>query len=101
MGFIGYLLMGSVIYVAGFMIYKKRLKPKRQAGVIYSFKSPIIINLLALCFVIMLVVSALIGRFIIGHTSFDWLYILVNSAVATVIFYFGLNPDESNMKLPD
>lgn len=101
MGFIGYLLMGSIVYVVGFMIYQKHLKPKKQAGVVYSLQSPIILNLLALCFVIMLIVSAMIGRFIIGHTSFDWVYILVNSAVATVIFYFGLNPDENNMKLPD
>lgn len=101
MGFVGYLLMGSIVYVAGFMIHQKHLKPKKQAGVIYSFKSPIIIKLLAICFGVMLVVSAIIGRFVIGHQSFDWAYIVVNSLVATVIFYFGLNPDETNMKLPD
>lgn len=36
-----------------------------------------------------------------GHERLDITYVLVNSVVMTVVFYFGLNPDETQMKLPD
>lgn len=32
MSFVGYLLLGSLVYVAGFMLHLKVLKPKKQAG---------------------------------------------------------------------
>lgn len=101
MGFLGYLLMGSIVYVAGFMVNMKLLRPKRKAGVIDSATHPIILSWLAACFVIMLGVSALLGRFVLDHDGFDWAFIVVNSLVATVVFYFGLNPDTSQMNLPD
>lgn len=101
MGFLGYLLMGSIVYVTGFMVNLKLLRPKRQVGVIDSATHPIILSWVGACFVIMLGVSALLGRFVLGHDGFDWAFIVVNSLVATVVFYFGLNPDTSQMNLPD
>lgn len=101
MGFLGYLLMGSIVYVAGFMINIKLLRAKRKSGDIASASHPIILSWLAACFFIMLGVSALLGHFVLGHDGFDWAFIVVNSLVATVVFYFGLNPDTSQMNLPD
>ncbi len=101
MGFFGYLILGSVVYVVGFMIHLKVLNPKRQAGVVYSLSHPTIVQLLLGCFVLMLMVSALIGRFLLHHDSFDVAFIMVNSVVATIVFYFGLNPDQKQMNLPD
>lgn len=101
MGFLGYLLMGSIVYVIAFMVNLKLLRAKRKSGEITSSTHPIILSWLIVCFVIMLGVSALIGRFILDHDGFDWAFIVVNSLVATVVFYFGLNPDTSQMNLPD
>ena len=44
MGFLGYLLMGSIVYVAGFMVNMKLLRPKRKVGVIDSATHPIILS---------------------------------------------------------
>ncbi|VEG13288.1 hypothetical protein [Moraxella cuniculi] len=101
MGFLGYLLMGSVVYVVAFMINIKLLRQKRQTGKIDSMTHPVMIAYLLGCFVVMLGVSMLLGRFVLNHQGFDWAFIGVNSLVATVIFYFGLNPDTSQMDLPD
>lgn len=101
MGFISYLLMGSLVYVAGFTIHHKHLKAKKQQGITYNIKTPIIWQCVLGCFVAMLAVSALLSLFVLKHDSLDVAYVVVNSLVATVIFYFGLNPDETNMKLPD
>ncbi|UNU73426.1 hypothetical protein LU293_00475 [Moraxella nasovis] len=101
MGFLGYLLMGGIVYTVGFMINLKRLIPKRQAGVAYSLTHPTIIKYVLACFMIMLAVSAVLGRFILGHENFDWAFIFMNSLVATFVFYFGLNPDTSKMNLPN
>lgn len=101
MGFMSYLLMGSLVYVAGFTIHHKHLKAKKQQGVVYTIKSPIIWQCVLGCFVAMVLVSALLSLYILKHEHLDVAYVLVNSLVATVIFYFGLNPDETNMKLPD
>lgn len=101
MGFFGYLILGSVVYVIGFMINLKVLNPKRQTGTTYTLTHPTMIQLLAACFVIMLVVWALLGRWVMGHESLDVAFILANSVVATFVFYFGLNPDQKQMNLPD
>lgn len=100
MGFLGYLLLGAAVYVAGFSIYSKRLKPSRPKGVSYDLKTPIIQKYLLGCFGIMLVLSSVLSLFVLGHQGIDVLYVLVNSLVATVVFYFGLNPDETNMPIP-
>ena len=101
MNMLGYLLLGAIVYTIGFMINLKILMPKRKAKEIDRATHPVIVRYLLACFVIMLGVSALIGRFILGHDGFDWAFIVVNSLVATVVFYFGINPDTSQMNLPD
>ena len=98
MGFFGYLLLGSIVYIVGSVIHQKVLKPK-QTDVPYNLKHPLILQLLMGCFVVMLIVSVLLGRFVMGHEGFDWAFIVVNSLVATVIFYFAINPDQT-MNLP-
>lgn len=101
MGFFGYLILGSVVYVIGFMINLKILNPKRKTGVKYTLTHPVMMQLLGACFVIMLAVSAMLGRWVLGHHGFDVAFILTNSVVATFVFYFGLNPDQTQMNLPD
>ena len=101
MGFLGYLLMGSIVYTIGFFINLKLLHPKRQAGAVICAKHPIMIGYLVGCFIIMLGVSVLLGRCVLQHDGPDWAFIGVNSLVATVVFYFGLNPDTTKMNLPD
>lgn len=101
MGFFNYLILGSVVYVIGFTINHKILNPKRKTGIKYTLTHPVMMQLLGACFVIMLMVSALLGRFVMGHDGFDVAFILMNSLVATFIFYFGLNPDQTQMNLPD
>lgn len=101
MGFLGYLILGGVVYVIGFMIHLKILTPKRKAGTQYTFMHPTMIQLLLMCFVMKLVISALLGRFVLGHENLDVAFILVNSMVATFVFYFGLNPDQLQMNPPD
>lgn len=99
MSFLGYLVLGATVYVIGTFIHLKKLKPKRQAGVVYTLTHPTIIGLLLGCFVVMFGVSLLMGRFLLGHDGVDWAFVVVNSLVATFIFYFGVNPDEQ-MKPP-
>lgn len=99
MGFMAYLLMGSLVYCAGFMIHRYYLKPKKHTGVVHM-RSPIVWALLAGCFAVMLVISALIGYFVLEHQPIDWSYVFVNSLVGTVVFGFGLLPDETQMNLP-
>lgn len=101
MGFFNYLILGSVVYVIGFTINHKILNPKRKAGIKYTLTHPVMMQLLGACFVIMLAVSALLGRWVLGHHGFDVAFILTNSVVATFVFYFGLNPDQTQMNLPD
>ncbi|MDO4896661.1 MAG: hypothetical protein Q3971_04790 [Moraxella sp.] len=100
MGFIGYLILGSLVYIIGTFIHQKHLKPQRQAGVTHTLRHPTIIKLLVGCFLVMLVVSAILGKFVMGHDGIDVAFVGVNSLVATFIFYFAINPDPS-MSLPD
>ena len=101
MSFLGYLLLGATVYIVGTFINLKKLKPKRTAGVVYTITHPTIMMLLVGCFVVMLGVSVLLGHFVLKHDPIDWLFILVNSAVATFIFYFGVNPEQNQMNLPN
>lgn len=100
MNFLGYLLLGAVVYVTGFMINHKILKPKKPKGVTYSIKTPIIWQCVLGCFVVMLAVSALLSLFVLKHETLDVAYVFVNSVVGAVVFYFGINPDENYMELP-
>lgn len=95
-----YLVMGAVVYITAFKIYLKVIQPKKKEQT-FNLKHPFVIKCLLACFVLMLPVSALIGRFVLSHVEIDWVYVLVNSVVATVVFYFGLTPDDTNIKLPD
>lgn len=100
MGLIGYLILGALAYIAGIVVFQKHIRHKIAPNE-RKITHPVIACFVLGCLVIMLVVSFLIGRFILAHKGIDIAYILVNSLVATVVFYFGLNPDETNMKLPD
>lgn len=64
-------------------------------GVAVGSTSAVMVGLLVGCFVVMAIVSFVLGRWVLGHSIIDWAYILVNSAIATGVFYFGLNPDET------
>ncbi|MDO4250065.1 MAG: hypothetical protein Q4C68_00995 [Moraxella sp.] len=101
MGMFLYLLMGMVMYVAGIMIYIKRLKPNKTQQGRYKVTDPILRPYLLGCAVLMVVISVVISLFVLKHQPLDVVYVLVNSVVATVVFYFGLNPDDTNLKLPD
>lgn len=98
MSFVGYLLLGSLVYVAGFMLHLKVLKPKKQAGMPVK---KLTILAMSVCFLTLLFVSFLIGQWVLGHKRIDVVYILINSVIATGIFYVGLNPDEHAMTPPD
>lgn len=101
MNFLMYLLLGSLVYTAGFVINLKILRPKRPKNVQYSWKEPIVLKFVMACFIVMLVVSMLLSLYVLKHQTLDMAYVAINSLVATVVFYFGLNPDEQNLKLPD
>lgn len=101
MGLIGYLILGAMMYLIGFMVHQKILKKHRNNNEQLAVSHPVLLQCLALCFVIMLAVSGLIGRFMLHHEGFDWAFIVVNSLVATAVFYFGANPDTTKMNLPD
>lgn len=100
MGLIGYLILGGVVYAIGFTIHLKILAPKRQQGIEFGLMHPTIVALLISCFVMMLLVSVLLGKFVLKHEALDVAFILVNSLVATIVFYFGINPDQTQMNLP-
>lgn len=100
MGLIGYLILGGVVYTIGFIIHLKLLAPKRQQGTNFGLTHPTIMTLLMGCFVIMLLVSFLLGKFVLKHEVLDVAFVVVNSIVATIVFYFGVNPDQTQMNLP-
>lgn len=101
MGLFGYLVLGAVMYLAGFLVNQKLLKKYRTNEVPLPIKHPVIIKCIVGCFVVMLAVSVLIGRYMLHHDSFDWAFIIVNSLVATTVFYFGLNPDTAKLNIPN
>ena len=49
----------------------------------------------------MLIISWLIGRYLLGHVAVDLPFIIVNSLVATFVYSFGLNPEKANYEVPD
>lgn len=67
MGFLGYLLMGGIVYTIGFFINLKRLHPKRQAGAVICVTHPIMIGYLLGCFM------SLVCRYCLG----DLYYIMM------------------------
>lgn len=96
-----YLLEGAAAYGTGFALYLKVLRPNRPKGVVYDWRSPAVQKFLPACFAAALGVACVLSWWVLGHRPLDWLYVIVNAAVATFIFYSGLTPDESRLSLPD
>lgn len=110
MGFLGYLLLGVIAYATGWAlrIYVLEKQPTAKAmsstsptNRAYSLTHPTILGYLAGFFVVMLLVSWLLGRLVLGHEGIDVAFILVNSVVATFVFSFGLSPDQARYDVPD
>ncbi len=99
MNFLSYVVLGGFSYAAGWIIRTKVLD-KDTPEQPYSLKHPAILGYMGGFFIIMLIVSWLIGRYALGHMSIDLAFIIVNSLVATFVFSFGLNPEKSRYDLP-
>lgn len=96
-----YLLLGGAVYVAGFQLYLKKIRPNKAKDERLKFTDKRLLPYLVGCFVLMLPVSALISLFVLKHDGLDLAYVLINSLVATAVFGFAINPDETQLKLPD
>lgn len=101
MNFLGYVVLGGLAYVAGWLARTKILDNKPAPKMPYRLTHPVILSYLGGFFVIMLVVSFLIGRFILGHSTPDFMFIIINSLAATFVFSFGINPENANYNVPD
>lgn len=101
MSFFIYLIVGGVMYVAGTLIFLKRIKPHKHNKNRLPFQDKRLVPYMMGCFLVALGLSAWASLSLLGHERLDITYVLVNSVVMTVVFYFGLNPDETQMKLPD
>jgi len=49
----------------------------------------------------MLIVSWLIGRYLLGHVAIDLPFIIINSLIGTFVYSFGLNPEKPSYDVPD
>lgn len=101
MNFLGYLVLGGLAYAAGWLARTKILDKKPAPKMPYRLTHPVILSYLGGFFVIMLVVSFLIGRFILGHLAPDFMFIIINSLAATFVFSFGINPEKPTYNIPD
>jgi len=93
MNFLSYVVLGGLSYAAGWAVRVHVLDMQPEQP--YNLKHPTILGYLGGFFIIMLIVSWLIGRYILGHIQLDLLFIIINSIVATFVFSFGLNPEKS------
>ena len=93
--------MGALSYAAGWAVrlYVLESGPKPEKP--YSLSHPKIRLYLAIFFGIMLVISAMLSKFVLGHNGLDIAFVIVNSLVATFVFSFGLSPDHVRHELPD
>lgn len=98
MNFLSYVVLGGLSYAAGWAtrLYALDKNPEQP----YSLKHPTILGYLGGFFIIMLVVSWLIGRYALGHIAIDLPFIIINSIVATFVYSFGLNPEKSRYDVP-
>jgi hypothetical protein len=95
MNFLSYVVLGGLSYAAGWVlrIYVLNKQPAPEQP--YNLKHPAILGYLGAFFIIMLIISWMIGRYLLGHLQLDLLFIIINSIVATFVFSFGLNPEKS------
>ncbi|WP_169391822.1 MULTISPECIES: hypothetical protein [Psychrobacter] len=101
MNFLGYVILGGLAYMAGWFIRTKVLGNKPAPKTPYRLTHPVILSYLGGFFVLMLIISFLIGRFILGHNSLDVMFIIINSLAATFVFSFGINPENANYDVPN
>ena len=95
MNFLGYVVLGGFSYAAGFIVRTQVLDKQPTPSQPYSLKHPAVLGYMGGFFIIMLIISWMIGRYVLGHIQPDVLFIIINSAVATFVFSFGLNPEKS------
>ena len=101
MNFLSYVVLGGFSYAAGWAIRTKVLAKAAAPEQPYNLKHPTILGYMAGFFIIMLIVSWLIGSYALGHISIDLPFIIINSLVATFVFSFGLNPEKASYNVPE
>lgn len=101
MQFLMYLLLGGAVYVTGFQIYLKKIRPTKPKDERLKFTDKRIFPYLIGCFLLMLPISTVISLFVLKHDGVDFAYVVINSLIATTVFGFAINPDETQLKLPD
>ena len=101
MNFFSYVVLGGFSYAAGWAIRIYVLEKQPTPEKPYNLKHPTILAYLGAFFIIMLIVSWLIGRYALGHVAVDLPFIIINSLVATFVCSFGLNPEKANYEVPD
>ena len=106
MNFLSYVVLGGFSYAAGwavrtYILEKQTLEKQPKTDQPYNLKHPAILAYLGAFFIVMLIVSWLIGRYALGHVAIDLPFIIVNSLVATFVYSFGLNPEKARYDVPD
>ena len=95
MNFLSYVILGGLSYAAGWAIRTHVLDKQPESDAPYTLKHPAILGYLGGFFIIMLIISWMIGRYMLGHIQLDLMFIIINSIVATFVFSFGLKPEKS------
>lgn len=101
MNFFSYVVLGGFSYAAGWAIRSYVLDKKPEPEQPYNLKHPTILAYLGGFLIIMLIISWLISRYLLGHASLDLPFIVINSLVATFVYSFGLNPEKVRYDVPD
>lgn len=101
MNFFSYVVLGGFCYAAGWAVRTYILGKQPEPEQPYHLKHPTILKYLGGFFIIMLIVSGLIGRYLLDHTVIDLPFIIVNSLVGTFVYSFGLNPEKPSYDVPD
>ena len=101
MNFLSYVVLGGLSYAAGWAIRMYVLDKQPAPEQPYNLKHPAILGYLGAFFIIMLIISWLIGRYLLGHVTIDLPFIIINSVVATFVYSFGLNPEKARYDVPD
>lgn len=101
MNFLSYVVLGGLSYAAGWAIRTKVLDQAADPKQPYHLKHPAILGYMGGFFIVMLIVSWILGRYLLGHVQLDLPFIIINSLVATFVFSFGLNPEKASYDVPD